>query len=220
MSVFEKNYAKYYNLIYATKNYKQEADFVYKWANKPKIILELGTGTGQHAKYWVDKVDTIYAIDCSQEMLNEAYKHPKIKYMCIPLQDLSPNILFNCVFSLFNVMGYTLLEYSLNKIPIKKNGIFIFDIWDASKIKKYPPVIEVKHLGLAYRVAVPEQINKRLLRIDYIIVENREVKVFERHFVQGYFKRDIKQLCKLHNYKIVNTKTTNNWMCWYKLQKV
>ena len=220
MSVFTENYVKYYNLIYTTKDYKKEADFVYNWANKPKTILELGAGTGQHAKYWVDKADIIYAVDNSQEMINQAFKHPKIKYMCIPLQDLDPNTLFDCVFALFNVMGYTLLEFSLGKIPIAKNGIFILDIWDASKFKKYPPIVKVKHLGLAYRIAVPEQISNRLLRIDYIIVEDRKVQVFERHFVQGYFKKDIEKLCKLHNYKIEDVKSTKDWACWYKLQKL
>lgn len=218
MPIF-KDYAKYYNFLYAAKPYKQEADFVYKWADEPKTILELGCGTGQHAKYWINKADIIYAVDSSQKMLNKAFKHPKIKYMCIPLQDLDYETKFNCVFALFNVMGYALLEFSLGKIPIAKNGIFIFDIWDASKFKKYPPIPKVKHFGLGYRVAVPEQISKRLLKINYIIVENKQVQAFEKHFVQGYFKQDIEQLCKLHNYKIIDIKPTKTWTVWYKLQK-
>ena len=220
MNKIFSSYAKYYNLIYATKDYEKEANFVYNWAGKPKTILELGAGTGGHTKYWTDKADIIYAVDNSQEMLNEAYKHQKIKYMCIPLQDLDPNTKFDCVFSLFNVMGYTLLEFSLGKIPIAKGGIFIFDVWDASKFKKYPPVVKEKHFDLGYRVAVPEQISDRLIKIDYIIVEGKEVKVFERHFVQGYFKKDIEKLCKLHNFKIVNIKPTKDWTIWYKLQKL
>ncbi|MEK6819066.1 MAG: class I SAM-dependent methyltransferase [Nanoarchaeota archaeon] len=220
MTKIFSDYAKYYNLVYTTKDYKQEADFVYNWANKPKTILELGCGTGQHAKYWTDKTNVIYAVDNSQEMINQAYKHPKIKYMCIPLQDLDPNTLFDCVFSLFNVMGYTLLEYSLDKIPITKNGIFIFDVWDASKFKKYPSVVKVKHFNLGYRVAIPEQITDRLIKIDYIIVEDRKVQVFERHFVQGYFRKDIEKLCKLHKYKIVGVRPTKDWSCWYKLRKL
>ena len=220
MSVFTENYVKYYNLLYATKPYKKEADFVYNWAGKPKIILELGVGTGGHAKYWVDKADVIYAVDSSQEMLNKAFKHPKIQYMCIPLQDLDPNNKFDCIFALFNVMGYSLLEFSLGKIPIKENGIFIFDIWDASKFKQYPPIPKIKHLGSAYRVAIPKQITKRLLRIDYIIVEGKKIQVFERHFVQGYFRKDIEELCKLHNYKIADIKPTKDWSIYYKLQKL
>ena len=220
MAKIFSDYAKYYNLIYQTKDYKQEADFVYNWANKPKTILEIGCGTGQHAKYWVNKANTIYAIDSSEEMLKEAYRHPKIKYMNIPLQDISYGILFDCVFSLFNVIGYTLLEFSLGKIPIKKNGIFIFDVWDASKFKASPPTIKIQYFDLGYRVAIPEKISDRLIMIDYIIVENRKVQVFERHFVQGYFKKDIEKLCKLHNYKIEDVKSTKDWACWYKLQKL
>lgn len=220
MTKIFSDYAKYYNLIYNDKNYKKEAEFVYNWANKPKTILELGCGTGQHAKYWVNKANIVYAVDSSQEMLNYAFQHNKIKYMCSSFQDLEFTMNFDCVFALFNVMGYTLLEYSLPKIPVAKNGYFIFDIWDADKFKKYPPTPRVKDFCLAsYRVAIPKQMTKRLLQIDYIIVDNKQITAFERHFVQGYFREDIEKLCRLHGYKIVGIEKTKDWPCWYKLQK-
>ena len=63
------HYAKYYNLIYQTKDYKKEADFVYNWANKPKTILELGCGTGKHIYYLAPKVEQIIGTDASLDML-------------------------------------------------------------------------------------------------------------------------------------------------------
>ena len=47
-----------------------------------------------------------------------------------------------------------------------------------------------------------------------------KIKVFERHLIQGYFREDIKQLCRLHNYKIADIKPTKTWNCWYKIQKI
>ena len=222
MTKIFSDYAKYYNLIYQTKDYEKEANFVYKWANKPKKILELGCGTGQHAKYWAKHAYYIVGLDKSKEMLDLAYQHPNIKYFIQPLEKLKdfPWVDVDCVMALFNVMGYCLLEECLPHLPLVSGGYFVFDIWDASKFKQYPPIPKVKHLGLAYRVAIPEQISKRLLRIDYIIVEGKEVKVFERHFVQGYFKQDIEKLCKVYGYKIIDIKSTKDWQIWYKIQKL
>ncbi len=224
MKIFS-DYAKFYSLLYATKDYKKEANFVYNWADKPKTILDIGCGTGRHIYHLAPRVEQIIGTDASLEMLTLAYLHTKkfhnVRYIFNKtdkrLMDLP---IVDCAIALFNVMGYCLLEQSLPYLPLLKGGYCIFDIWDASKFKKYPPVVKVKHFDTGYRVAVPEQISDRLMKIDYIIVENKEVKVFERHFVQGYFKEDIEKLCELHKFKIVDTKSTSSWQIWYKLEKL
>ena len=220
MTKIFSDYAKFYNLLYQDKFYKQEAEFVYKWANKPKTILEIGCGTGRHAEYWCKKAQKIIAIDTSKEMLNRAFKYPNIYYYNKPLEKIKFDQDVDSVFALFNVMGYYLLEECLPKLPLKPKGYFIFDVWNASKFKQQPPVPRLKYFQLGYRVAVPELISKRLVRIDYIIVMWQQVQVFERHFVQGYFKDDIEKLCKLYNYKIIDTKSTSSWQLWVKLQKL
>ena len=216
-----KDYAKYYNLLYQDKLYQKEAEFVYKWANKPKTILELGCGTGQHAKYWAKNAKVV-GIDQSEEMLANAYQHSNIKYFVHSVENLNtfsycPS---DCVVALFNVMGYCLLEECLPYLPLKKGGYFIFDIWDASKFKKQPPQPKVKYFNYGYRVSIPERYSKRLLRIDFIIVEWKKIKVFERHWVQGYFHKDIQGLCKKYGYKIAGIKKTKTWTIWYKLAKI
>ena len=219
MPIF-KDYAKYYQLIYHDKPYKQEAEFVYKWADYPKTILELGCGQGQHAQYWCKK-SKIVGIDSSREMLKNAYQHPNIKYLCSPVEVLEKVKLpiVNCVYAIFNVMGYCLLEQTLPYLPLKLGGCFIFDVWDAPKIHQQPPLPKVKYFPFGYRVAIPDQITKRVLRIDFIIVEQGEIQAFESHYVQGYFRQDIEKLCKLHNYKIIGFKPTDTWTTWYRLEK-
>lgn len=221
MSIF-KDYAKFYNLLYKDRPYKQEADFVYKWANKPKKILELGCGTGQHAKHWVNKVNRIVGIDNSREMLDNAYQHSKFLYFKYNIENLEnfPCFSFDCIVALFNVMGYCLLENCLPWLPLKKGGYFIFDVWDASKFKIQPPQPKVKYFNYGYRVSIPERYSKRLLRIDFIINECNKIKMYERHFVEGYFYKDIQDLCKKCGYKISAVKRTKGWIIWYRLQKL
>ena len=212
------NYAKYYNLIYQNKDYKKEAEFVYKWANKPKTILELGCGTGQHAKYWVDKADIIYAVDNSQEMISQAFKHPKIKYMNIPLQDLDYETKFDCVFALFNVMGYTLLELSLGKIPIAKDGIFIFDIWDKDKVKKDGFTITIKEYSWGKVIIYPLKEKTGIAKLKIAVMPKKGKSFVEYHTVRSYSLGDIEKLCQKYSY-LFECKDTNSWVTWYKLIK-
>ncbi len=220
-----KQYAKYYDLIYANKPYQKEADFVYKWAKQPKTIISLGCGTGKHEQYWCKNNCKIIGIDGSKEMLKRAYKHFNIKYLNKQIDyQLEKLPLADCIVAMFNVLGYVLLEDCIQYLPIKKGGYFIFDVWDASKFKKQPPKIMIKRFNLKYRIAVPRQISKRLIKINYFIVdetpEEDVLDSFESHYVEGYFKKDIQDLCKEHGYKIVAIKPTKKWTVWYKLQKL
>jgi hypothetical protein len=221
---FAKKYVENYELIYKDKPYQEEAEFVYDWANKPKTIVSLGCGLGKHEQYWCKHCKVI-GIDGSKEMIKRAYKHPNITYLNKSIEYKSLNIPYkDCVVAMFNVLGYVLLEDCISYLPIKKGGYFIFDVWDASKFIISPPKIEVKKFGFKYRLAVPEKISKRLIKINYFIVnqtpEEDILESFETHYVEGYFKKDIEDLCKKQGYRIVSIKPTKNWKVWYKLQKL
>ena len=221
---FAKKYADNYDLIYADKPYQEEADFVFKWAKKPKIILSLGCGTGKHEQYWCRNCQVI-GIAGSKEMLKRAYQHPNIKYLNKQIGwKLTGLEGVDCIVAMFNVLGYVLLEDVIQYLPINKGGYFIFDVWDASKFKKSPPQLEIKRFGFRYRVAVPKQISERLIKINYFIVDEAPEKDvfegFESHYVEGYFKKDIQDLCKKHGYRIVAIKPTDTWVIWYKLEKL
>lgn len=221
---FAKKYVENYELIYKDKPYQKEAEFVYKWANKPKTIVSLGCGLGKHEQHWCKSCKVI-AIDGSSEMIKRAYQHRNIVYLNENIDDkllkIPPK---DCVVAMFNVLGYVLLEDCISYLPIKKGGYFIFDIWDASKFTINPPKVEIKKFGFKYRVAVPARISKRLIKINYFIVdqapEEDVLESFETHYVEGYFKKDIEDLCRKQGYKIVSIKPTKNWTVFYKLQKL
>jgi hypothetical protein len=54
-------YSKYYDLIYNNKNYIFEVDYVIslfkKYGNSINNVLELGSGTGNHANYFTSKME-------------------------------------------------------------------------------------------------------------------------------------------------------------------
>lgn len=218
MQIFS-DLAQVYDLIYSKKPYRKEAEFVYRWAKKPKTIIELGCGTGQHAKY-LCKDAIVFGIDGSEEMLKRAHKAPNIYYYKEKIGKnlfMFPNV--DCVLAMFNVVGYVLLEDCLPYLPLKKGGYFIFDCWDATKFDKDPPRLTMIEFKGGYRVAVSQRISKRLIKVNYHIIIG-ETATVETHLVEGYYHDDIAQLCERFGYKVDGIKTTNNWTMWYRLQKL
>ena len=69
-------YARYYDLLYRDKNYKEEAEYVSEYINnlapKASSILELGCGTGNHAEYFARNGYQVHGIDMSTIMLERA----------------------------------------------------------------------------------------------------------------------------------------------------
>lgn len=67
--MFAKHYSKYYDLFNQDKKYKKEIEFVYKWAENPKRVLDIGVGTGNYWKY-INKDCEILGVERSKEMIS------------------------------------------------------------------------------------------------------------------------------------------------------
>ena len=54
MLCFNKDYSKFYDLLYKNKNYSKEFLFIKKilkkYLRKPKTLMDLGCGTGEYSK--------------------------------------------------------------------------------------------------------------------------------------------------------------------------
>lgn len=98
-----------------------------------KKILDLGCGTGEFAKYCIDKgASNVLGIDISKNMIEQANKdnkHEKIDYICTPIEDLElQNQKFDLIISSLAV--HYIEDYSalIEKVTslLNKNGEFIF----------------------------------------------------------------------------------------------
>lgn len=69
-------YAASYDLLYRDKDYAGEADYIDRLIRKfqpdAKSIVELGSGTGKHARLLANKGYTVHGIERSEEMLARA----------------------------------------------------------------------------------------------------------------------------------------------------
>src|SRR5687767_8867015 len=73
-----KLYSSYYDLLYKSKDYQSEVEYVQRLINKhapnATSIIELGCGTGKHAVLLADRGFAVLGVDRSTEMINVAIK--------------------------------------------------------------------------------------------------------------------------------------------------
>jgi len=209
-----KKYAKFYDLAHKNKNYRKEAASIYKWAEFPKHILDLGCGTGQHAKHWAKKI-SVGAVDKSEEMLKVAHRDRNIKYLCANLKDF---VFFsNCAVSLFNVVGYCHLKHILKNSFQRKGAIFIFDCWIPNKTI---PKISVRKIKKDWRIVNPVKLTKNKLTLKIRIFKNLSNPIVETHVINLYSLKEIKKLAQKYNYKIDDHKHGKGWQWYFKLKKI
>jgi SAM-dependent methyltransferase len=164
MSVFG-SYARYYDLLYKDKDYASEAHFVEsllaKYAPNARSILELGCGTGAHARLLAEKGFSLHGVDISEGMLEIAQAR---------CASLGPEILknlsfsqgnvcdcrigreFDAVVSLFHVVSYQSTNAELYAmfetaaLHLKSGGVFIFDYWYGPAVLTERPAVRVKRM--------------------------------------------------------------------------
>jgi SAM-dependent methyltransferase len=172
MTVFG-NYARYYDLLYADKDYIGEAQFIDRLiqtnASGASTILELGCGTGNHAVLLAEAGYRVHGVDLSAEMLKCARERcdrvsPELaarlefsqgdlrQVRLVGVASQNENRQFDVVISLFHVISYQttnddlLAAFETAKTHLKPGGIFIFDVWYGPAVLSDPPTVRVKRL--------------------------------------------------------------------------
>ena len=130
--------AKYTDLLYSSKDYKKEVDFILRRIKETKIsgkvLIDVACGSGNHSKIFQKKGYKIYGVDLNKGMLKLAKKNiPKAKLFCQDLTKLSLKVKADVIICMFNSMNYN-FSYSQLKSTLKifynnlnEEGIVVFD---------------------------------------------------------------------------------------------
>lgn len=170
---FDHNYSKYYNLFYADKNYKAEVEYVDSllktYRPSTKTILEYGCGTGGHGILLNERGYDVYGLEKSAEMAAVAEKRG-LNCEVADITDFKLGKTFDACISLFHVISYIndneklVRVFENTKCHLKKEGIFIFDVWFTPAVMSQKPEVRVKKIENSeidvMRIAVPS--------IDYV----------------------------------------------------
>jgi len=221
MSVFGA-YSRFYNLLYKDKDYAGEARYVDRllssYAASPvHTILELGCGTGVHARLLAEKGYSVTGVDQSEEMLAAAKADSETQYQSSGLTFLQGDVrtvklgkTFDGVISLFHVMSYQatdddlLAAFASARSHLRPGGVFLFDCWYGPAVLTDRPAVRVKRLEdeniSATRIAEPVLYpNDNLVDVNYhVFVTDKpsgnveEIK--ETHRMRYLFKPELERM--------------------------
>jgi len=112
---------------------QREAFYNLLFNENKRTLLEIGAGTGQDSKYFIDRGLTVVAIDLSREMVRICKEKGIETYEC-DMYDLSAlNCMFDCVWSmnsLLHVPKSDLMNVLLGiDSVLKDNGLFYMGVY-------------------------------------------------------------------------------------------
>jgi ubiquinone/menaquinone biosynthesis C-methylase UbiE len=135
-----KDLAKYYDLIYSWKEYKNETKIIKSLINQYQKsngndLLEVACGTGRHIQYLKDSF-AILATDFNKDMLAVAQKNiTDVTFKQADMIHLNLDKTFDVIICLFSSIGYVKNYKNLNKTienfskHLKKGGVVIIEPW-------------------------------------------------------------------------------------------
>jgi len=212
-----RSYGKYYDIIYADKDYEEECDFleeIFRNYSKiiPKTILDGGCGTGGHAIPLAERGYEVTGIDLSEEMINIAKEKASktgvnIDFNVMDLRKLRLNKKFDACICMFAVIDYLtnnkdLLKAMSNIREHLKNGsLLIFDFWYGPAVLTILPTSKMKIIkkeGVKIIRFAEPHLNTfhHVCEVHYYFIVTKENLVVyegkEKHVVRFYFPEEIK----------------------------
>ena len=228
MSVFGKEYSQIYDLLYKSKDYEREVEYLNKlikknYKKKIENILDIGCGTGKHASLLVDKGYQLHGIDMSPKMKSIEKKNLKKKknlsFSLSTISNLNLKKKFDVIISVFHVMSYQtknnelIKAFEIVKKHLNGGGIFIFDFWYGPAVLTDLPVNSIKRLS--YRDMKISRFGKPYIKpqtntIDMkysILMENKKSKKIKKkkeiHRLRYFFDTELELICRRLKFKIL-----------------
>jgi SAM-dependent methyltransferase len=161
MSVF-CDYSHYYNLLYSDKDYAGETRFIAEvlagHGPRPRSLLDLGCGTGKHARCFAAAGIHVVGVDRSESMLRMGREHTesgsehsaRVELLCGDACDVRLGRVFDAATSLFHVISYQTSDESAHALLVtarehlEPGGLFFFDFWHGAGVLSDPPVERLK----------------------------------------------------------------------------
>jgi ubiquinone/menaquinone biosynthesis C-methylase UbiE len=175
--------AKYYDIVYANKDYRKEAEEVSDLIKKYKktdqnLLLDVACGTGMHLTYF-QKNFSCTGIDLSQHMLKIARSRLKnVKLHRADMLNFNLGETFDVVTCLFGSIGYSKTLLDLKKVVngcyrhLKLGGVLVMDSW--YRKEQWKPG--------AIKIGVYSTKDVKLIRASYNSIDGR-IAIFNEHYL-------------------------------------
>jgi SAM-dependent methyltransferase len=185
------NYSKYYDLLYRDKDYAAEAryvrDLVARHRPNARSFLDLGCGTGRHARLLAEHGYEVSGVDLSEEMLKVARASaPELHFTHGDVRSVRLGRKFDVVASLFHVMSYQTTNADLRaalatiREHLAPGGLFVFDCWYGPAVLTSRPETRIKRLEDA-QIKVTRLAEPVLHENDNVVDVNYQVTIRDKN---------------------------------------
>ncbi len=140
----------YYHLLYKNRDHQEAELFLDTLINYLKPlpdarILDVACGKGRHSIYLNKKGFFVTGFDLSQDSIlyNKQFENEKLNFYLHDMREVFRSNYFDIVLNLFSSFGYFEKERDnircliANATTLKAEGVFVFDYFNAYKIRKY-----------------------------------------------------------------------------------
>jgi SAM-dependent methyltransferase len=156
-------YAGLYDLFYRDKDYGHEAAYVdgliRRFHPRAVSLIDLGCGTGRHAREFARLGYTVTGVDRSEQMIASAHEHGwdgdptrQPELVCGDLRSFRDPRRFDVATALFHVMNYQTGDEDIAAAIdtacrlLVPGGLFVFDFWYGPGVLAAPPTTRVRRI--------------------------------------------------------------------------
>ena len=231
MSSFGKKYSKYYDMLYADKDYDKECDYLellFKEfaSRKVRRILDVACGTGGHTIPLAERGYTVLARDLSANMLSIARTKlalagisDKVRVQKGDMRSLQGIGKFDAILCMFASIGYlpnldeTLRAFGAMREHVSNGGLLILDCWNGLAVLTIKPskrVKTVRRKGLTILRSASPRLDPLhdLCSVSYKVLIRkgpRKIDEFsELHSMRYFYPEEIRLLLKLAGFETVS----------------
>ena len=219
-TVFEK-YSRYYDLLYADKDYVGEANYIQNLLLRQGVskgdLLEFGSGTGKHGRLLAEQGFRVHGIERSKEMVAQATESNGFTCQQDDICEVQLGRTFDAVLSLFHVVSYQTSNVDVQAVfarageHLQVDGLFIFDIWYSPAVYAQHPAVRLKKMADAeveiMRIAEPtEYPNDNRVDVKFTIIARDLMggnvqTTTETHPMRHFSLPEIDLLANLHGFE-------------------
>jgi SAM-dependent methyltransferase len=224
---YRRQFAKYYDAIYhGIVNYQGDVDFLEavfrRFPPKPKKILDIGCGTGNHALPLARRGYRVTGIDQSREMLALARSkvaplRTRPRFVHADMQSFELGQTFDAAVCMFGAFGYLLPKRdvlrSLQTVRahLESRGLYVFEFWQSSAARPAPfqSWLDVRHKQLEIVRLDVSRYNPKTGRLPvefrFVVFDGRRLidRFTELHTIQTHSVPAIRELLHRAGFDLV-----------------
>ena len=205
----------YYHTLYKSRDYSEASlfiDNIISFLNlKPGAqCWDLACGKGRHSIYLNKKGYRVIGTDLSEQSILEANRsaNDSLEFYQHDMRKLFRTNYFDAVFNLFTSFGYferrndDVNVFKAVEIGLKKNGIFVFDFFNAECVKSMIVPNDTKTIdGITFHISKKLENNTVIKNIDF---EDKGQRYHFEERVKLFDKAYFEALAKECNFTVLN----------------